>query len=40
MLNGKTTIVLLTVPLIKKNILLMSKNFPEPKSSGGRVTLN
>ena len=37
MLNGKTTIVLLTVVLIKKDIVRMSKYFPEPKSLGGRV---
>ena len=37
MLNGKTTIVLLTVVLIKKDIVQMSKYFPEPKSLGGRV---
>ena len=34
MLDEKTTIVLLTVGLIRKDIL--SEYFPEPKSSGGR----
>ena len=33
MLNGKATIVLLTVGLIKKTC----EYFPEPKSSGRRV---
>ena len=37
MLNGKATIVLLTVVLIKKDIVWISKYFPEPKSSGGKV---
>ena len=37
MLNGKTTIVLLTVVLIKKDIVQMSEYFSEPKSLGGRV---
>ena len=35
MLNGKAVIVLLTVGLIRKT--QMSKYFPEPKSSGGKV---
>ena len=37
MLNGKATIVLLTVGLIKKNIIKISEYFPGPKSSGRRV---
>ena len=32
MLNGKVAIVLLTLRLIKKNIIQMSEYFPEPKS--------
>ena len=39
MLNGNATIVLLTVGLIKKDIVLMSGYFPEPKSSGGKVKI-
>ena len=37
MLNGKTTIVLLTVGLIKKDITQMIEYFPEPKSSRGTL---
>ena len=37
MLNGKATIVLLIVRLIKKTWYKMSEYFEEPKSSGGRV---
>ena len=36
MLNGKATIVLLTVGLIK-DIVQISEHFPEQKSSGGKV---
>ena len=36
MLNGKATIVLLTVALIKKTVK-MSEYFQNPKSLGGRV---
>ena len=39
MLNGKTTKVLLAVGLIKEDAVEMSEYFPEPKSSGERVTL-
>ena len=38
-LNGKATIIILTVGLIKKDIVWMSEYFPEPKSSGGRVKI-
>ena len=34
MLNGKDKVVLLTVGLIKKDIVQMSEYFPEPKSLG------
>ena len=37
MLNGKATIVLLAVGLIKRDIVWMSEYFSEPLSSGGRV---
>ena len=37
MLNGKTTTVLLTAGLIKKDIVKMSEFFPEAISSRGRV---
>ena len=36
MLNGKATIVLITVGLIK-DIVQISEYFPERKSSGGKV---
>ena len=35
MLNGKATIVLLTVGLVKRTFI--NEYFPEPKSSGGRL---
>ena len=38
MLNGKASIVVLTVGLIKRHSI-MSEYFPEPKSSGGRVKI-
>ena len=37
MLNGRAMIVLLTVGLIKENIVYMSEYFPGPKSLGGKV---
>ena len=37
MLNGKTTIILLIVRLIKKEKLSMSKYFPKPEALGGNA---
>ena len=37
MLNGKATIILLTVGLIKKDIVQMSEYFPKPKSLEANV---
>ena len=37
MLNGKDTIIHLIAGYIKKDIILISGYFPEPKYSGGRM---
>ena len=39
MLNGKGTIIRLIVGSIKKDIVQLSEDFPEPKSLGGKVKL-
>ena len=38
-LNGKGTIIRLIVGSIKKDIVQLSEDFPEPKSLGGKVKL-
>ena len=37
MLNGKATIIFLTVGLIKKTLYKISEHFPKPRTLGGNV---